>query len=169
MPEERLSLNWPGHLNDAVVRALERAGQQPAEGCFDFVRAAAARLEPDFALPETLVTVEEPYEAGRGDHDGSYYYESSFRAGDDERFVTLQVSYNMPEEMMYPEDHTWDWAYVVGGLSDGRSLRLFCRRRARTGQTSQAMAMLTVAGSPEECAAVRALFRAQFAPDNTAP
>jgi hypothetical protein len=168
MSEERAYFTWPGQLNGAVVRALERAGQQPVDGCFDFVRAAAARLEPGLALPETLVTEQEPTEVGRGDNDGAYYYESSFRAGDAGRFVTLEITYKQPEEMMYPETHTWTWVYTVGGLSAGRGLILRCWRDAITGDTTRAAAVLEVAGSEEECAAVLAQFRTRFAPDITA-
>jgi hypothetical protein len=168
VPEERASYAWPGQLNDAVVRAFERAYQQPVDGCYDFVRAAAARLEPGFALPETL-TEHGPTEVSSFYNDGSTVYDSSFRAGDSGRFVSLEVRHVQPEEMMHPEPHEWIWVYAVRGLSAGRGLILRCWCDTVVGDAKKAAAHLEVTGSPDECAAVLALFRARFAADVTDP
>jgi hypothetical protein len=139
------------------------------DGCFEFVRAAAALLESGFAILDTRTTEREPTEVGRGQHNGSYYYEGAVREGDAERFVTLETHYNQPEEMMYPETHTWLWVYTVRGLSDDRALVLRCHREALTGDTTGGWAALEVTGSVDECAAVLALFRERFAKGVTAP
>jgi hypothetical protein len=150
-------------LNAAVVRAFERADQQPVAGCFDFVRAAAARLEPGFALPETLVREHEPTEVWLGYQDGSHDYRSSFRAGEGDagRAVTLEVTYVRPEEM-HPEPHEYMWVYTVHGLSAGRRLVLTCWCDTVVGEAKKAGARIEVAGSKDECAAVLAQFHTRF-------
>lgn len=162
MTSESLRIGRAG-LPAAFVAALEQAGESPVAACVDFLRAAAPLLERGFVVPAGRTVVSEPAESGRGDHNGSYYYDGAFREGDERRFIEIETSYNRPEEMMYPETHTWIWRYAVRGLADGRQLELRCYRDALVGHTTDAAATVSVTGSAQECAAVLAAFRATFA------
>ncbi len=161
MTTERLRLER-ADLSAELVAALKNAGEYPVEECVSFLREAAALLEPGFAIAAERAAVCEPSEAGRGDHDGSYYYEGAFREGGANRFVEIETSYNRPEEMMYPEPHHWFWRSTVRGLSGGRALELRCTRDSFVGDTTGASAALDVTGSAAECAAVLGAFRARF-------
>jgi hypothetical protein len=161
MTSEHLRL-WRNDLSDELIAAFKHAGDRPVTECVNFLREVAELLEPGFTIPAGRTVLRESAEVGRGDHDGSYYYEGAFREGDSERFVEIETSYNRPEEMMYPETHWWFWRYTVGGLSGGRRLELRCARSELACDTSGASAMCEVTGIAQACAAVLAVFRARF-------
>lgn len=162
MATERMMLTRRD-LPDALADECARAGERPVATCVNFVRAAAAVLAPGFAIPTVRVTEQEPAESGRGDHNGSYYYDGRFREGDDRRAIVIETSYNRPEEMMYPEPHSWTWVYTVAGLTEGSALCLRCSRDAMTGSTTGLFLVLEVTGGAAELAAVGQAFREHFA------
>lgn len=150
-------LQWPGELKWPNSSVKFFVSQDWDTAIVNFLKAAALVFKKDYKLSSSKT--EDSKQTSRDDN-GGYFWEGSFKYGNEEEYILVEYFGDQAEEMVYPMPLDETRIYLVKGIN--QTLQLICSYQQYAASLSAIKLTLKMEGNPKHNSKIKKLFNKHF-------